>query len=188
MYLLDVQTANAATRSSQSPAKNTPYAVSRAERLTTFRQAIASGCTIVEAARATGVSERTAARWKAAVEGEVVNIKDAVAAIAQKTEAATILTAIARDEKESAAYRVAALDKLGRWMGYESAIRTESLVIHASVAQHLEAKRLELAAAQPAHAKRLEPGEPPNEKPAESSSLTQTTAKNLPIESKKEGE
>lgn len=126
---------------------DSPQLVTRAERLIAFRQAIASGCTLVEASRAAGISVRTGARWKAAIEGAVVNIKDAVSAIAQKNEAATILTAIARNTNENAAYRVAALDKLGRYMGYEAAQRTDHhITIQQDVYRWIDAERISVEA------------------------------------------
>jgi hypothetical protein len=145
-----VQTATSMPKSSRLPDVPDRQLATRAERLIAFRQAIASGCTIVEASRAAGISERTAARWKAALEGEVVNIKDALSAIAHKSEAATILTAIARNENENAAYRVAALDKLGRFMGYEAAVRTEQIVVNATVQQWIDSLRIAATASKTA--------------------------------------
>ena len=125
--------------SRQQPVTTTPSLATKAERLIAFRRAVASGCSLVEAAKAAGISDRTATRWRKDMGTGSLSSKDAASAVATKGEAATILTAIARNDGESAAYRVAAVDKLSKVMGYDAPTRTEVIQVNATVEQWLEA-------------------------------------------------
>jgi len=131
---MGVQTATAMTESSHAPVKPTPQNVTKAERLVTFRRALASGCTMVEAAKAADISIRTADRWKRAIQGEVVNIREAVDAIAKKDELAALGTTIARDETIPPQYRLDGAELTCKVMGLFAPKETHNVNVQVTVA------------------------------------------------------
>ena len=167
-----VQTLTDSQDSVRVPAQSS-HSLSPAERRVVFRQAIAKGKSTSEAGLLAGISEATAYRWAKHADRQIAKSEADGRSIANKVESAAILSQIARNDAEASAYRVNAISTLSKIMGYDAPTRSEQIVVHASVAQWIDARNELPAAPAKALTQSTEAGTPPNQTRADSLSHSQ---------------
>lgn len=105
-----------------------PGAYTKNERRLVFIAARRRGETVKQASALAGVHEQTGWKWNRILRQEAAQ-SAARSSILTKDDNATLLTAIARDEAESAAYRVAAAKAVADIMGHNAPTRSQVLTI-----------------------------------------------------------
>jgi len=149
--------------SSRIPAAPLPE---KAQQRNLFHVYRAAGHSVTASARMAGINRATGTRWEA--EGKRVKAEQELASPEQQTQRAAIASKVELAEQlTSALYLVEPADvpsvasTLSKMMGYDSPTRTEQIIVHASVAQWIDARNELPAAPAKALPSSTEPGEPP---------------------------
>lgn len=106
-----------------------------------FYAARKQGINISASARMAKVSRATGERWERLSKSGLAEQEARRAVIATKTDAAKVLSDIVTDSQVAPRDRVNAVATLSKVMGYDAPTRSEQVIVHASVAQWIEAQR-----------------------------------------------
>ena len=134
------------------------------DKRTAFYTARKNGASITQAAKLAGIHRDTGTRWAAEEKIRSTQLEARSGAVATKQEIAAKLTEIGLHDPDVAPRdRVNAVATLSKVMGYDAPTRSEQIIVHASVAQWVDAQKA--IDVQPSPAKALpsstEPGKPP---------------------------
>jgi hypothetical protein len=148
---------------SKRAAKELDGMVSRHSKRLRFAAAIKEGMNTTQAARAAGITRQTGAVWRRQIEGGEFDSKATRGAVLTKQETAELVAGIARDEGESAAYRINAMSLSADLGGHKAPTRSvvDVRTTPHSVIGWLDSTYGQLA---PATARaELPPGDPPTD-------------------------
>lgn len=115
----------------------------KTDQRTLFYASRKQGHSVLASSRIAGISRATGTRWEKASASSQAELSARRALVATKQDIAKELTRIGLYDPEVAPRdKVNALLGASKMLGYDAAIRTEQVIVHANVQQWIDAQRL----------------------------------------------